>query len=317
MTTTLVSVPADDVNLAGVLSTPDGPGPHPAALIIAGSGPLDRNGDVRRLHLGVSRRLAQLLADAGWATLRYDKRGVGASGGDYLSTGFHRELADTRAAFRWLAGRSDTAEVIAVGHSVGALFAAELAASEPGIDGAILLSYTARDGESTLRWQAGEIGRTVPKPVRWVMGVLGTSIEKQQRLAIARLRATTEPVARIKGRKVNARWMREFADYSPMPALRAIGVPILAITGSKDVQVDPADLAVIAEVLGPRATTVCAADVDHILRHEEQPMSSPRRYTKQADRPLDPSVTEAVAIWLGGFPPRVREDGAMTTPSPS
>jgi pimeloyl-ACP methyl ester carboxylesterase len=91
--------------------------------------------------------------------------------------------------------------------------------------------------------------------------------------------------------------MREFIAYDPLPALQAAAVPLLAITGSKDVQVDPADLAVIART-APNAQVVEVPDVDHILRYEPGPHSNPRHYGKQVKQPLDPRVTEAILAWL-------------------
>lgn len=124
-------------------------------LLLAGSGPLDRDGNHKKIPLSVSRDLARVLADAGWASLRFDKRGVGESGGDYLSTGFYDELEDATSALHWLSAQPTTAGgVVPIGHSLGAVFAAEMSSNEPGVVGAALLAYTARTGEETLRWQA-------------------------------------------------------------------------------------------------------------------------------------------------------------------
>ena len=284
--------------LAGVFTTPAGEGPFPTALLLAGSGPLDRDGNIKRMPLAVSRDLATLLADAGWASLRFDKRGVGASGGEYLSTGFYDELADAEATHDWLATREDVSRVVVIGHSAGAAFAAELAA-RPWVDGAILLAATAKTGEATLRWQARQIGDTlVPGFVKGLMRIFRTDVLKQQDGAIRKLKGTTTDVARIQLQKVNAKWMREFIDYDPKIALAAATAPILAITGSKDVQVDPADLPVI-EATAPDAQVLAVPHVDHILRHEPADFSNPRHYAKQARKPIDPRVTEAILGWLG------------------
>lgn len=285
-------------SLAGTFTTPDGPGPFPAALLLMGSGPIDRDGNHKRLRLNVGRDLAAALADAGWASLRYDKRGVGASEGDYLSTGFHDQLTDAAAARDALLGRDDVTSVVVIGHSEGAMHAIELAGREPRIDGAVLLAASARSGEETLRWQARQIGdHLLPRPVRALMRLFRTDVLKQQDKAIARLKATTTDTARIQLAKVNARWMREFMAYDPLPALRAAKAPMLAITGSKDVQVDPADLAVIAES-APVATVRAIDDVDHILRYEPGPISNPRHYGRQVEQPLDPRVVQAIIQWL-------------------
>ncbi len=246
----------------------------------------------------VSRDLAELLAGAGWASFRYDKRGVAESEGEYLPTGFEDELTDAEAARDWLFAREDTSKVVVIGHSAGALHAAELAGRTPAVDGAILLAATAKTGEETLRWQARRIGENlVPGPVKALMRLFRTDVLKQQDGAIRKLKATTDDVARIQLQKVNAKWMREFIAYDPKVAMAAATAPMLALTGSKDVQVDPADLPVIATTAGD-ADVLEVSDVDHILRHESGAISNPRHYSKQARNPIDPRVTEAVVGWL-------------------
>jgi pimeloyl-ACP methyl ester carboxylesterase len=292
-----VTIASGDAVLAGTFVVPDGDGPFPAALMIAGSGPLDRNGDHGKLPLSVSRLLSELVVPHGWATLRFDKRGVGESTGDYLSTGLREEIDDARAVLGWLHEQPEVSAVVPIGHSVGALVASEMAAWDDTA-GAVLLAYTVKDGQATLEWQAHEIGKTVPGWIKGLLGVFGSSIEKQQAKAIRKLRATTGDVERIGGQKLNAAWMREFLDYDPEPALRDSLVPLLAITGSKDVQVDPGDLATVDAVAGDRATTVVAPDVDHTLRHEPARLSNPKRYKVQAAKPIDPSVTGALTAWL-------------------
>ena len=290
------------LTLAGAYATPDAEGPFPAALLLPGSGPLDRDGNIKQVSLNVSRDLAGLLARVGWASFRFDKRGVAESEGEYLPTGFVDELADAEAARDWLLARDDTSTVVVIGHSAGALHAAELAGPTPAVEGAILLAATAKTGEETLRWQAAQIGdKIVPGPVKTLMRLFRTDVLKQQDGAIRKLKATTHDVARIQLQKVNAKWMREFIDYDPKVALAAASAPILAITGAKDVQVDPADLPVIAAT-ARHAQSLEVPDLDHILRHEPKPFSNPRHYGKQAKQPIDPRVTAAILDWLAARP---------------
>lgn len=298
MTETNVSIPAGDVVLSGTLTTPAGQGPLPAALLIAGSGPLDRDGNHKRLPLAVSKDLAQILNDAGWASLRFDKRGVGQSTGEYLSTGFYDELADASAALKWLQSQPGISGVIPIGHSAGALFAAEMSAAGDAEAGAILLSYTLRTGEETLVWQAAEIGQTVPQWIKALLRVFGTSIEKQQSKALVKLKNTTKDVVRIQGQRINAKWMREFLAYDPSPILSMTDSPILAVTGSKDVQVNPADIAAISSLSKDHITATLISDVDHILRTETNEISNPKRYKKQIAKPIDDRVVGSLVTWL-------------------
>ncbi len=297
MTAQDVTITAGDITLAGTYTSPDSTGPHPAALILAGSGPLDRDGNASRIPLNVSRDLARMLAAHGWASLRFDKRGVGASSGDYLRAGFYDEIDDAAAALAWLVSRPDVSTVVVIGHSVGATIASELAVRQESVDGIVLLSVTAQTGESTLTWQAAQIAPTLPAPARALLRLMRTDVLRQQRKAIDRIMRTDGDVQRIQGAKVNTRWMREFITYDPTPTLRRISVPVLAMTGSKDVQVDPADVHAVAG-LAPDVEAHVLDDVDHILRHEPREVSNVRRYRKQAAQPMDATVERLLLDWL-------------------
>ena len=72
------------------------------------------------------------------------------------------------------------------------------------------------------------------------MRLLRTDLAKQQRKSLDRLKASTADVTRMQGVRVNAKWFREFLAFDPRPALAAITIPVLTITGDKDLQVDPA-----------------------------------------------------------------------------
>ena len=298
MNETDVSIAAGEGALAGTLTTPNDEGPFPAALLIAGSGPLDRDGNHKRLPLSLSKDLARVLNDAGWASLRFDKRGIGQSTGDYMSTGFYDELADATAALKWLGSHPNITDAVAAGHSAGALYAAEMSTHEDAAAGAVLLAYTIKTGEETLIWQAGEIGESVPRWVKGLLKVFGTSIEKQQSKALTKLKNTSKDVVRIQGQKINAKWMREFLAYDPEPMLRMTTSPLLAITGSKDVQVDPADIDLIAKIAGDHATAMVINDVDHLLRTETAAVSNPKRYKEQVTKPIDDRVVGVLVSWL-------------------
>ena len=191
MRQTQMSFPSAGATLAGTFATPDTDGPFPAALLLPGSGPLDRDGNMKRIRLDVSRGLATVLADHGWASYRYDKRGVGDSRGDYLSTGFADELADAAAALSELEARADVTQVVVIGHSAGAVHAVSRAGREPAIAGAVLLAATAKTGEDTLRWQARKMGDDlVPGPVKALMRLFRTDVLKQQDSTIAKLKAS-------------------------------------------------------------------------------------------------------------------------------
>ncbi len=285
--------------LAGTLQIPEGTGPHPAALLISGSGPIDRDSNPRRLPIDVMRQVADHLEQAGIASLRFDKRGIGASRGDYYATGFHDNVADARAALEALADRPEVAtrQVFVIGHSEGALIGTELAGTGATIAGSALLAGAAQSGESVLRWQAAQVADSLPTAAKWLLKLLRQDVLRTQGKRLEQIKASTGDVIRVQLAKVNAKWFREFLAYHPSEALRRTKVPVLAITGSKDIQVDPDDVARIGELVGADFTGHVIPDVTHLLRRHEGPPSL-RTYKKQVRRPVDPRVLDTLTSWM-------------------
>ncbi|WP_236580888.1 alpha/beta hydrolase family protein [Rhodococcus sp. T7] len=292
----------DGTVLTGTVTVPAGAESGPAAVILTGSGRLDRDGDHAKLPIGVSRALAEALAQAGVASLRYDKRGVARSGGDYLSAGLSDNIADAAAAVDWLrtTGGFGRDAIAVIGHSEGACLAVALGADR-GVDPAalVLLACPAVTGRQVLHWQSDKAIAGLPTPVRAVLRALRIDVKERQRAALEKLSRTTTDTARMGGRRVNARWFREFLDFDPAPLLRENTAPVLAITGAKDVQVDPDDLAVIAELVPGEVDTVRVPDLTHLIRRDADPPSlgAYRRLVRDA---VDPEVLSQVADWTAG-----------------
>ncbi len=284
--------------LAGTLTLPgDGP-PAPAVLLASGSGPLDRDSNHRRARFDVARQLAHALADAGLASFRYDKRGVGDSPGDWRAAGLHDNVDDLARAREMLAGRPevDPDRIVLAGHSEGAILAAALAARGVPAAGVLLLSMSGTPGAELLRWQARRIAPTLPAPVRGVLRLFRIDLEKKVAANHDRIRATTTDVARIGGARINARWTRELLAHDPREDLRRISVPVLAVTGSKDLQVDPADLEVVAATVPGPVETRLVPDLTHTLRRQTDPPSM-SRYRAELRRPVDAELLGVVTEW--------------------
>ncbi|RBQ06123.1 alpha/beta hydrolase [Micromonospora sp. LHW51205] len=292
-------VDSGEQRLSGTLTLPDGAGGHPVALLLPGSGPINRDGDHRRLPLGIQRHLAAALAGAGIAVARYDRRGVGESTGEFLRTGFFDNVDDAAAVFAALRDDPavDAGRMFLVGHSEGALTAVALAARGVPVAGLVLLSAPGRSGAEVLRWQAGRLLPTLPAPVRLVLRLTRTDLVAKVARNHEKILATDKDVAWVGGQRLNARWFREFLRYDPRPDLARVDAPILALTGDKDLQTDPADLPVIAAHAGGPVQTTVLPDVTHVLRRQPGPPSL-RAYRDEAKQPLDPSVVEPVLSWL-------------------
>jgi uncharacterized protein len=267
------------VPLSGTLALPEGDGPFPAVLIASGSGPLDRNSKPPPRSL---RRRTPARAGAR----------------DWRAAGFSDNADDLGAALHALAARSeiDPDRLLLAGHSEGALLAATLTARGSAVSGVVLLSMSATPGADLLLWQTRQIVPTLPGPVRRLLRLLRVDVEKKVAANHAKVRSTTTDVARIGGAKVNARWLREFMAHDPRGDLARIDVPVLAITGEKDLQVPVDDLDVIASTVRGPVQVHRVPDLTHTLRTQPGAPSL-RRYRRELREPVNREVLGAVTQW--------------------
>jgi uncharacterized protein len=294
-----VAFDADGCTLAGTFTAVARP--VAAALLITGSGKTDRDSDVRlpgglMLRGRITRACAEALAGADVSALRYDKRGVGASGGDFLSIGMPQRLADARVALGWLAGRCPELPLIVLGHSEGTYYAAQLASEDARVAGAVLLSGAARPGGEVLTYQTKELADRLPASARFILRLMRTDAVRSQRKNLAKIMSSSADVMRVQGTRVNARWVRDFVRYDPAPALARVTVPVLAITGGHDLQVPPADVEGIGRLVRGPFEGHIVSDLSHMLRPDPDSVG-PRGYRRQTRRPVSPEVLAIIAAW--------------------
>lgn len=276
--------------------------PLVAALLITGSGKTDRDSDVRlplgqTLRSGITRSIAEALAPAHVASLRYDKRGVGASGGDTYTTGMDLRLADAAVALDWLAARQPGLPLLVIGHSEGTYYAARLAADDSRVAGAVLLSGSTRTGNDVLAWQTAQIAEHLPRSAKVILRLMRTDAVRAQRKNQAKIMASTADVIRVQGTKVPARWLRDFVRYDPAPVLARVSVPVLAITGGHDLQVPPADVEEMGKLVrGPFEGHV-VGDLSHMLRPDPECVG-PRGYRRAGRAPMSGEVLTLITDWV-------------------
>jgi uncharacterized protein len=293
------SIDADGCVLAGTYA--EAAEPVAAALLIPGSGRTDRNSDVRlpggqKLRGAITRALAEALGPAGVSSLRFDKRGVGASGGDYLSTGMAQRYADVQAARDWLAAKTAGLPLLAIGHSEGTYYAAQLAA-DGQTAGITLLSGSTRTGADVLTYQVAELADKMPTVAKLILRLMRTDVVRAQRKNLAKILASPNDVIRVQGTRVNARWTRDFVAYDPAPVLARVSVPVLAITGGHDLQVPPSDVEVMGQLVAGPFEGHVVGDLSHLLRPDPD-STGPRGYRRQARQAVSPEVLRLVTDWV-------------------
>jgi uncharacterized protein len=283
----------DGARLRGTLARPRSPERAPAVLLLSGSGPLDRDSNMPRQPLDASKTLAAELARHGVSSLRYDKRGVGASEGTYLTTSFEQESSDAFAAFDALRASPavDPLRTGVIGHSLGATIAIRLAAERRDVAAAVLISVAAVSGQEVMIRQSDRLAETTrPR-------LLAKLLLRRQARVRRRLLASTDDTIRLGWQRLPARWFREFMAYDPRADLSRIECPVLAITGSRDFQVEPADVEEVGRrVRGPFTGSV-PDGLTHLLRQEEG-RPGLAGYSPQLKRPVDHAFVERVVGWV-------------------
>ncbi len=255
--------------MAGTLTLPDtekfGDGPYPAAVLLSGSGPQDRDESImgHKPFYVLSDRLTR----AGIAVLRCDDRGTGLSGGTFVGATMAERAEDARAQVRWLAERKDIGKIGLIGHSEGGIIAPMVAADSDGDDGEdkddvsylVLLAGPSVPGGQIIAEQSAEMSRrsganeAIVDAIRTnnleVFSAIGPEATDEQLLEVVTRVATQQRPDMpelMRGQVVDAMltqlsdpWLRHFVQFDPATVLSRVDEPVLALFGEKDVQVLP------------------------------------------------------------------------------
>lgn len=303
-----VIVQSGDIKLKGILCLPDGDGPFPVLLYVSGSGPIDRNENIPGLRLNNSKIIAHHLAQQYIASLRYDKRGVGDSGGDFYSASHSDLVNDAVACTQFLQHQTsiETGKIFVAGHSEGSIIATQVAIRQQNIAGVILLSPFCDEMESILMKQAQHLksmvmGRKGLKalPSKFITFLFDPT--KAQKKLINKIKESNKPFIRFLTysglQKVPSNWFRELFVLDVEQKYRQSNVPALLIGGSKDFQCDPCDVVKIENIYGGSAESHIVANMSHLLRKEEEEPSV-FNYRVQLKQTIMPEVLEIIDNWL-------------------
>jgi len=300
------------------LTLPKGAGPFPAVLLVAGSGPEDRDASL------ANHRPFLLIADAltrkGIAVLRYDKRGVGKSAGNPDAATTMDLAADAKAALAFLKSRKeiDGSRVGLIGHSEGAIIAPYLAGHSKEVKWLVLLAAPATPGEQTLLRQSELIGRAGGLSDEQLEASLGfdqaayalvrkekdPSALAEKLIALVKesgLDAALPPAAlETQLRMLSSPWFRFFLDYDPLPNLKAVSCPVLALYGQKDLQVAPkANLPLLQKVLQDAANSHAEVrelpELNHLFQHAYT--GTPAEYAA-IEETFSPEALALIVDWV-------------------
>jgi fermentation-respiration switch protein FrsA (DUF1100 family) len=307
------SNPAAKIQLAATLTIPPGKGPFPAVLLMAGSGPHDRDESIAGHKPFLV--LADYLTRKGIVVLRADKRGVGKTGGDYSKAVMQDFASDGEAGVAYLKTRAevDRKKIGLVGHSEGGIEAPMVAVKDPDVAFIVLMAGTGVRGDELLAEQVqllekagGKSQAEVAKDVATQREILAlvekdkddAALEKDLRAAMAGKETDAQIALQLK--LVSSPWFRGLLEYDPVPTLSEVKCPVLAINGEKDLQVPPdTNLPLIRKALAAGGNKKSEVDELPGLNHLFQTAKTGGigEYS-EIEETMSPVAMEKVASWI-------------------
>lgn len=287
-----VTLSTDTGEIHGTLLVPDNAS-RTAVLIIAGSGPTDRNGNslVTGIATNTYKMLADSLAARGYASLRYDKRGIAASAAaatDESQLTFEAYIDDAAAWAEWLAADERFDRVVLAGHSEGGLIALVAAKRSDKVAGVITLAGVGESIDATLRRQLG----TQPEPYRSeCMRIIdelkaGRKVSDPMPELGALFRPSVQP------------FLISQMRYEPSTEARTLSQPLLVVQGTTDIQINLND-AIKLSTVNPRTRLAIVSEMNHVLKPCASLDQQAQMMTYINDTlPLAPTLVATIADFL-------------------
>lgn len=255
----------------------------PVALIIAGSGATDRNGNsLPMLNSNAYKMLAEELAGNGIASFRYDKRLIGASTGfnkDESKLRFENYVQDAVALLQYLKSQGYT-RIFILGHSEGALIGT-LAAQQVKVDAFVSLCGGGENVALTLKRQMNnpEANKVIDELQQ---GRLTNDVPSSLQVAF---RASAQPYL--------VSWMK----YEPAAELAKLRIPVLIVGGTTDLQVPVADADNLKRA-APEATLMIITGMNHLLKDAPAERNANLVTYNQPELPLNKELTAGLIRFL-------------------
>lgn len=290
----MVEEPWSVGGLQGTIAKPREHTRGPAVLIVAGSGPTDRNGNGPGsppvLHTDSYRLLAAGLAENGILSLRYDKRGVAESRPlvtreDELL--FESFVADAVAAVQSLAARPDVSSVLIAGHSEGGLIALAAAARVP-VAGLALLTTPGRTYLTVMRGQLkGRLPPDLDASANAVLDslVAGKRVDDPPQQLAALFRPSVQP------------FLISIGSFDPAAALAQSKVPTLVVHAGRDLQVGAVDFDALSAARND-VQALALPEANHTLKMSPADREGNTALYRNPSAPLDPALMPALVAFI-------------------
>jgi uncharacterized protein len=295
-----VNIPSNGFSLAGTVSKPATAGAArlPAVVLVGGSGPTDRDG--LAAGIPILGQIADALANAGYIVLRYDKRGIGQSGGRAEAATLTDYADDARAAVKLLTDRKDVdpKRIAIIGHSEGGIVALIAASKDKRISSVGLLATPGSTyADVALAVQKRALDRLTLTP-------------EERQAKVDEQKKIHEAVITGKGLELlppNVRRSVDNGEYQsllitdPAKLMASVRQPLLIVQGVLDTQVEPANADLLEGLAkkrknAPAVESVKVPGVNHLLVPATTGEST--EYASLKDQHVSEAVTQAIVTWL-------------------
>ena len=286
---TIVQLETKTGTLEGSLLVPEGKIGIPVALIIAGSGPTDRDGNNPVMKNNSLKLMATELFKNGIASLRYDKRAIGKSRGAGLKESdlrFENYIEDARGWVELLGKDKRFNQVIVIGHSVGSLIGM-IASQEQGVDKFVSIAGVGQPADKTLREQL----KSQPP------AVLDIALPIIDTLAKGETVSNVDPILYSLFRPSVQPYLISWLKYDPSKEIAKLKIPVLIIQGSTDIQVSEKDAKMLAEA-NQKAEKKMIKGMNHIFKEAELDRLKNIQTYNQPELPIKPELTEAIVGFI-------------------
>lgn len=296
-----VRIPGNGFSLAGTISKPaNAAGRLPAVILIGATGSADR--DEMAFGIPIFGELASAIADAGFLVLRYDKRGVGQSGGRTEAATLADFADDAKAAIRTMSERKDVdrRRIALVGHGEGGWLAMTAAAGNDRVGAVALLATAGITGQELNLYQVvhglERSGR--PESER----AATTELQKKIQQAVITGKGWDAPeISNTVRRQADTPYFQSFLAFDPAKPMKDLERPVLIVHGELDTEAPPSGADRLETLAKARKKSipvekVKVPGVNHLLAHAAT--GEQDEYARLTDRHVSPAVTMALVGWL-------------------
>ncbi|HNW99389.1 MAG TPA: alpha/beta hydrolase [Bacteroidales bacterium] len=246
--------------IKGTLTLPKNKNNIPVVLIIAGSGPTDRNGNSPLLGVNTNsyKLIAEKLQKNGIASVRFDKRGIGESKDTTFkekNMRFENYIDDVKAWIEFLSKDNRFNKIIIAGHSEGSLIGMVASVDNPKVNAYISISGAARSIDEILKEQLALQPQSLKDLAFPMMDTLkkGDTLTNVPKYLYSLFRPSIQP------------YMISWMKYNPQEEIKKITVPVLILQGSTDIQVSESE-ANLLSTANPAAKKIIIKNMNHVLK---------------------------------------------------